>query len=69
MRPPAPRDRVSMEDVTDFPEQKIVPLMENRAYEEGRYRPSSMPTLAGIYPTHMFLHRGKKYDWCACGHS
>jgi CDGSH-type Zn-finger protein len=58
-----------MEDVTDFPEQKIIPLMESRPYEEGRYRPASMPTYAGIYPTHIYLHRGKKYDWCSCGHS
>ena len=43
--------------------------MESRPYEEGRYRPASMPTLAGIYPTHIYLHRGKNYDWCSCGHS
>ena len=69
MRPPAPRDRVSMDDVTDFPEQKIVPLGESRPYEEGRYRPSSMPTYAGLFPTHMYLHRGKVYEWCSCGHT
>ena len=69
LKPPAPRDRVSMEDVTDFPEQKVVPLMESRPYEEGKYRPPSMPAYAGIFPTHMYLSRGKKYAWCGCGHS
>lgn len=44
MKPPAPREKVSMDDVTDFPEQKVVPLAESRPYEEGRYRPPSMPT-------------------------
>ena len=28
-----------------------------------------MPAFAGIYPTHMYLARGKKYSWCGCGHS
>jgi CDGSH-type Zn-finger protein len=69
LKPPAPRERVSMDDVTDFPEQTIVPLMESRPYEEGRYRPASLPAFAGIYATHMYLHRGKTYDWCSCGHS
>ena len=69
LKPPAPRERVSMDDVTDFPEQRIVPLGESRPYEEGRYRPPSMPAYAGIYPTHIYLHRGKSYDWCGCGMS
>ena len=69
LKPPAPRERVSMDDVTDFPEQKIVPMVESRPYEEGKYRPASMPTFAGLYPTHTYLHKGKVYDWCSCGHS
>ena len=69
LKPPAPRDRVSMDDVTDFPEQRIVGLPESRPYEEGRYRPASLPIYAGLFPTHMFLARGKAYDWCSCGMS
>tara|TARA_B110000285_G_C14868129_1_gene487848 strand:+ start:271 stop:732 length:462 start_codon:yes stop_codon:yes gene_type:complete len=69
LKPPAPRERVSMDDVTDFPEHRIIPLGESRPYEEGRYRPPSMPAYSGIYPTHMYLNRGKSYDWCSCGHS
>ena len=59
----------TMEDVTNFPHQKVVDLAESRPYEEGHYRPASMPTFAGIFPTHIFLARGKSYDWCSCGHS
>ena len=69
LKPPAPRDKVSMDDVTDFPEQRIVPLGESRPYEEGKYRPPSLPAFGGLYPTHMYLHRGKSYDWCSCGHT
>ena len=53
------RDSVSMDDVTNFPEQKQVDLLESRPYEEGRYRPPSMPAYGGIYPTHVYLSRGK----------
>ena len=59
----------TMDDVTNFPEQENIDLAESRPYEEGRYRPPSMPAYAGIFPTHMFLARGKSYDWCSCGHS
>lgn len=58
-----------MDDVTDFPQQKIIPLMESRNYEEGKYRPPSMPAIGGIFPTNLYLYRGKSYDWCACGHT
>lgn len=58
-----------MDDITDFPTQKVVQLEESRPYEEGRYRPPSMPAYAGIFPTHLYLYRGKKYNWCACGHT
>jgi len=58
-----------MDDTTDFPEQDTVMLDESRPYEEGKYRPPSLPTFAGLYPTHIYLHRGKVYDWCSCGHT
>ena len=58
-----------MDDITDFPEQEIIPLTESRPYEEGRYRPPSLPAYAGVFPTHIYLHRAKVYDWCACGHT
>mgnify|MGYP001139110608 CR=1 FL=1 len=49
----------TMDDVTNFPLQATIDLAESRPYEEGRYRPPSMPAYAGIFPTHMFLSRGK----------
>ena len=58
-----------MDDVTNFPSQTVVDLGESRPYEEGRYRPPSMPVYAGIFPTHMYLQKGKSYDWCSCGAS
>ena len=58
-----------MDDVSNFPEMNTVELMESRPYEEGKYRPPSMPTYAGIFPTHIYLHRAKSYNWCGCGHS
>ena len=63
------RKQQTMDDVTNFPHQKIVDLEESRPYEEGRYRPPSMPAYAGIFPTHMYLQKGKSYDWCSCGAS
>lgn len=45
----------TMDDVTNFPHQRVVELAESRPYEEGKYRPPSMPAYAGIYPTHMYL--------------
>ena len=59
----------TMDDVTNFPLQKEIELAESRPYEEGKYRPPSMPAYAGIFPTHIYLNRGKGYDWCGCGHS
>lgn len=70
LRPPAEKRKVeTMDDITDFPQQKTILLEESRPYEEGRYRPPSLPAYAGIFPTHMYLARGKAYDWCSCGHS
>ena len=65
LSPPPPRETITMEDITDFPQQKIVPLPESRPYEEGKYRPPSMPTFGGVYPTNVYLYRGKVYEWCA----
>ena len=63
------RETVSMDDVTNFPKQKIQELLESRPYEEGRYRPPSLPIYSGIFPVHSYLQRGKKYEWCGCGHT
>ncbi len=64
-----PRGIESLDDISKFPQQPVVPLGEYRHYEEGKYRPPSMPLYAGYYPSHIYLFRGKKYDWCSCGHS
>lgn len=69
LSPPPPRKTVTKDDVTDFPEQRIVPLPESRPYEEGKYRPPSMPVFAGVFPTNTYLYRGKIYEWCGCGHA
>lgn len=63
------RESESLDDITNFPQQEIVQLGESRHYEEGKYRPPSLPLFAGYYPSHVYLFRGKKYDWCSCGHS
>merc|ERR1712160_200107 len=31
--------------------------------------PPSMPAYAGMFPSHIYLHRGKSYSWCSCVHS
>ena len=41
----------TMDDVTNFPLQEVIDLAESRPYEEGRYRPPSLPSYAGIFPT------------------
>ena len=64
LSPPTQSKTISMDDTTDFPEQTIIPLMEDRPYEEGKYRPPSMPTFAGVFPTNTYLYRGKIYNWC-----
>lgn len=57
------------DDILPFPRQKTEPLRESYPYPEGKYRPASMPVYAGYYPINVYLYRGKKYDWCSCGHS
>ena len=70
MKPPAQkRTVIGPDDVTDFQHQASVEIPESRPYEEGRYRPASLPVYAGIFPTHIYLAKGKSYDWCSCGHS
>ncbi len=68
---PTKTDFASLEPdaVSDFPKQTTVPLPESYSYQEGSYRPASMPVYAGYYPVNVYLYRGKKYDWCSCGHS
>jgi CDGSH-type Zn-finger protein len=58
-----------MDEITDFPETEMVTLPESIPYPEGSYRPPSIPVVAGYYPVSVYLYRGKKYDWCSCGHS
>ncbi len=55
--------------VSSFPKTETVVLPESYHYQEGSYRPASMPVYAGYYPINVYLYRGKKYDWCSCGHS
>ncbi len=59
----------SHDEVSDFPEIEMVALPESIPYPEGSYRPPSIPVVAGYYPVSVYLYRGKKYDWCSCGHS
>jgi CDGSH-type Zn-finger protein len=60
---------LTMEDISNFPETEMVALPESIPYPEGSYRPPSIPLAAGYYPVSVYLYRGKKYDWCSCGHS
>jgi CDGSH-type Zn-finger protein len=64
-----PNHRITMDDISDFPETEMRPLAESIPYPEGSYRPASIPVVAGYYPVSVYLYRGKKYDWCSCGHS
>ena len=63
------RSELTMDDVSKFPQTELVPLPESFSYQEGKYRPPSMPVYAGYYPIHIYLYRGKVYEWCSCGHS
>ena len=65
--PPPQRTDRKPDDITDFPHQKVVPLPEVIPYQEGRYRPASVPLIAGYFPYNMYLQRGKVYQWCSCG--
>lgn len=69
LKPKSTFDSLGMDDVSDFPKQKTVQLPESYPYQEGSYRPASLPLYAGYYPINVYLYRGKKYDWCSCGHS
>ena len=69
LKPEFERKEITMEDVSNFPQTEMVPLPESFSYQEGKYRPPSLPLHAGYYPIHIYLYRGKKYDWCSCGHS
>lgn len=47
LKPPPARTNLSPDDVTDFPQYKTVPLPESIPYMEGKYRPPSVPFVAG----------------------
>lgn len=47
LKPPAPRTNRSPDDITDFPQYKSVPIPESIPYQEGKYRPASVPFVAG----------------------
>jgi hypothetical protein len=46
-QPSAVKKEKHQDDITDFPLQKSIPMPENRAYQEGKYKPSSVPVIAG----------------------
>jgi CDGSH-type Zn-finger protein len=66
--PPPPR-QANPDDVTDFPQYKTIPMPESRPYQEGKYRPASIPVVSGYYPFNVYLQQGKLYSWCSCGTS
>lgn len=45
----------------------MIPIPESFPYQEGKYRPPSIPLIAGFYPYNMYLEKGKVYNWCSCG--
>lgn len=45
--------------VSTFPKTETVVLPESYHYQEGSYRPASMPVYAGYYPINVYLYRGK----------
>lgn len=47
------------EDVSDFPRQLTIPIPEARPYDEGSYRPASVPINAGYWPYNVYLQQGK----------
>jgi CDGSH-type Zn-finger protein len=69
LKPNKSNKESSLDDISDFPQQETIALPESIFYPEGRYRPPSQPLYAGYYPINVYLYRGKKYDWCSCGHS
>jgi hypothetical protein len=55
LKPPVARTNLLPDDITDFPQYKTVPLPESIPYMEGKYRPPSIPFVAGKTTTH--IHR------------
>jgi hypothetical protein len=47
LTPPSTRTNTSPDDITDFPQYKSVPIPESIPYMEGKYRPPSIPFIAG----------------------
>lgn len=54
-------------DVSDFPREQTVPIPEGIPYNEGNYRPASIPLHSGFFPYNVFLQQGKLYWYCTCG--
>lgn len=51
LKPPAQNRTPGPDDITDFPQYKTVPIPESITYREGKYRPPSIPFIAGTsYP-------------------
>ena len=48
---------------------QTIPIPEAIPYNEGKYRPASVPIIGGFYPYNMYLEKGKIYWWCSCGAS
>lgn len=67
--PPPPRKELKPTDVTDFPQQQVVPIPEDIHYPEGKYRPPTLPYRSSFYPIQLYLEKGKIYKWCSCGAS
>lgn len=67
IKPPAPRENQSPDDITDFPRQQTVPMPEMIPYPEGKWRPPSVPQVTGYFPYNCYLQKGKVYFWCSCG--
>ena len=67
LTPPAPRKERLPDDISDFPKQQTVPIPEAVPYQEGKYRPASIPINNGYFPYNMYLQQGRVYWYCTCG--
>lgn len=67
LKPPPARAERGALDVSDFPRQQTVPMPEGIPYNEGNYRPASIPLHSGYYPYNVYLQQGKVYWYCSCG--
>lgn len=67
LKPSPQKKERKPDDITDFPIQKMIPVPESIPYPEGKYKPPSVPVVAGLMPHNTYLQKGKVYSWCACG--